>query len=68
MKRSGLRFPALLAGVLVPVGLLACSKQSDPPDLVKTQREALQKAKQVDQTVQKAAAEMQRKIDEAERK
>lgn len=46
--------------------LLAACEAPPPPDIIKPQREALEKAKGVEQTLQKEADEMRKKIDEAE--
>lgn len=56
----------LLAVILL---LTACDGSSAPaPKIAKPQREALEKAKEVDQAVQKAAEEQQKNIGEAEEK
>ncbi len=48
MPRRGLIF---LVGLL----LAACNSGSSPPDLVKTQREAMEKSKGVEQVLQQSA-------------
>lgn len=54
--------------VLVVVLLLnACDNSSTAPKIAAPQREALEKAKGVDQTVQKAADESKQKIEDAEK-
>jgi hypothetical protein len=53
----------LLAVVLL---LGACDKPSAPPKIAASQREALEKAKGVDQIIQKNAEETQKKAKEAE--
>jgi hypothetical protein len=66
---SRLRAPAwslLLA--IGAVGLAGCGKTEPAPDPLKAQRNAIQKAKGVDDTVGAAAARMREKIDEAETK
>lgn len=54
-----------LVALSVTVGLVACKPSGPPPDIVKTQREALQKAKNVDDVQQKAAEEQRKAVDEA---
>jgi len=46
--------------------LSACDNSSPAPKIAAPQREALEKAKAVDQIVQKSAEEMQNKAKEAE--
>jgi len=56
--------------VLVPVlvmSLNACDSSSTAPKIAAPQREVLDKAKGVDQTVQKAADESKQKIEDAEK-
>ena len=56
----------LLAVILL---LTACDGSSAPtPKIAEPQREALEKARGVDQAVQKAAEEQQKNISEAEEK
>lgn len=45
--------------------LVACDAPP-PPDIIKPQREALEKAKGVEQTLQKDADDTRKKIEEAE--
>lgn len=47
--------------------LIACDKPA-PPDIVQPQREALEKAQGVEQTLQQGAAQRGAAIDEAEQK
>jgi cell division protein ZapA (FtsZ GTPase activity inhibitor) len=54
----------LLAVVLL---LNACDNSSTAPKIAAPQREALEKARGVDQTVQKAADESKQKIEDAEK-
>ena len=56
MNHSVLAFCALLC-------LAACDKP-EPPDIVQPQREALEKAKGVEQVLQQDAEEKRRQIDE----
>ncbi len=47
----------------------ACGKpDTDPPKIGESQREALEKARGVEQTLQKEAEETRKRIDEAEGK
>jgi outer membrane PBP1 activator LpoA protein len=56
----------LMAGLIV-CGLAACKPASPPPDIVKTQRDALNKAKAVEGQVQQQAQEQQKTIDEQQK-
>ena len=50
---------------LAIAGLAACdSKPKEPPDLVKSQRQALDKAKATEQILQKSADERRKQADE----
>ncbi|MFI4940014.1 MAG: hypothetical protein ACHP7O_06710 [Burkholderiales bacterium] len=51
--------------VLIALGLIGCKPAGPPPDIVKTQREALQKAKAVGAVEQKSADEQKKEIDES---
>lgn len=51
--------------LLLAIALAACGKSEPPPDPLKVQRNAIQKAKGVDDVVGKAAAENRAKIDDA---
>ena len=54
--------------VLIVVLLLyACGDSSTAPKIAAPQRDALEKAKGVDQTVQKATDEMKQKIEDSEK-
>lgn len=55
--------------ILLTVALLlsACDKSSTVPKIAAPQREALEKAKGVDQVVQKEAEESKKKIEDAEK-
>lgn len=54
--------------VLIAVLLLnACDNSSTVPKIAAPQREALEKAKGVNQTVQKAADDSKQKIEDAEK-
>ncbi|MHB1238587.1 MAG: hypothetical protein ACYCY7_13605 [Gallionella sp.] len=54
--------------ILLAIALLltACDKPA-APKIAAPQREALEKAKAIDQTVQNATAESKKKIDDAEK-
>lgn len=54
----------LLAAALL---LAACDKPASPPKIAAPQLEALEKAKAVDQMVQKNADETKNKVDDAEK-
>jgi hypothetical protein len=55
----------LMATVLLTFSLAACKPSNDPPpDIIKTQREALQKARAVGDVQKKAADEQQKAADE----
>ncbi len=49
------------AGVLL---LASCKRSEPPPDLLKTQREAMERAKEVGKTMQKGVDAEGRKADE----
>lgn len=51
--------------VALAFGLAACKPAGPPPDIIKTQREALQKAKAVDAVQQKAVDEQNKAVEEA---
>lgn len=56
---------ALVAtAVLVTAGLVACKRTEPPPDLVKTQRDAMERAKEVGKTMQKGVDAEGKKADE----
>lgn len=54
--------------LILSVNLTACEESRPPPDMIKTQREALDKAKGLEQALQKQAEDTQKKIHEAESK
>ena len=60
------RLPAIaLASTLVVVGLPACKPKEEPqPDYLKTQRDAMERAKKVGDTMQKAVDREGKKADE----
>jgi hypothetical protein len=55
----------IAAALSVTFVLAACKPAGPPPDIIKTQREALQKAKNVGAVEQKSADEQQKAADEA---
>ena len=55
----------IAAALSVTFVLAACKPAGPPPDIIKTQREALQKAKNVGAVEQKAVEEQQKATDEA---
>ena len=69
--RVGWRRLATQAGQGALIGSLAmlagCSPKSPPPDLVKTQRQALDQAKAVEDVLRKQADDQGRSIDDASR-
>jgi len=52
------------AAVCLCVSLLGCKRTEPPPDIIKSQREAMERAKQVGKTMQKAVDEEGKKADE----
>ncbi len=52
-------------GLLLAFSLGSCQPSGPPPDIIKTQREGLQKAKAVSDVEQKAAEEQRKQVDEA---
>lgn len=62
MKIAYIMMPGVLA-----LALSACQPAGPPPDLVKTQREALHKAKGVELQLQQQAQEQMKAADEAEK-
>jgi hypothetical protein len=53
----------IVAGLIV-FGLAGCQPSGPPPDIIKTQREALEKAKAVGAVEQKSADEEKKAADE----
>ena len=53
--------------ILIVVALLLAACDNSTPKIAATQREAIEKAKGVDQTVQKEAEESKKKIEDAEK-
>lgn len=54
----------LIAGAVVMACLAACKPADPPPDIIKTQREALEKAKAVKDVQDKAVDEQRKLIDQ----
>ncbi len=59
--RHGIFYPALL---IMSVALPACERKKPPVDLIKPQREAMEKARAVEQVLQKGVDDNGRKIDD----
>jgi len=60
-----IRFAALVCALSGSVALVAACKRSEPPpDLLKTQRDAMERAKDVGQTMQKGVDAEGKKADE----
>jgi len=56
-----------LSGVVFGLSLAGCKPAGPPPDLIKTQREALNKAKAVEGQLQQQADERMKAIDDAQK-
>lgn len=52
------------AALCVSVAVFGCKRSEPPPDLLKTQREAMQRARDVGKTMQKSVDEQGKKADE----
>ncbi len=57
----------LATAAVIALPLSACKRSEPPPDLVKTQRDAMEKAKDVGKTMQKSVDDQGKKADEASR-
>lgn len=55
----------LTCALLLAAGLLGCDPPGPPPDVLKTQRQALDKAKGVEATIEKADEEARKQADDA---
>ena len=65
MKVQQLAASTIAITLLVAMGLSACKPSNDPPpDIIKTQRDALNKAKAVKDVTAQSAAEQQKAADE----
>lgn len=64
LEIGGMRGGTVLLAACLSVG--GC-KPAAPPDVMKNQREALDKAKAVDDVIQKQADDQRRRIDDASR-
>ena len=53
-----------VAALCVSVSVFGCKRSEPPPDIIKSQREAMERAKQVGKTMQKAVDEEGKKADE----
>lgn len=65
------RFPSFVRGaslgaiaLLASVAAFGCKRSEPPPDYLKTQRDAMERAKEVGKTMQKSVDEEGRKADE----
>ena len=58
---------AVLVAATVATGTSACKRSEPPPDLLKTQRDAMERAKDVGKTMQKSVDEEGKKADEESR-
>ncbi len=64
-SRRPLRLVRVLpVAVLLTVTAAGCKRSEPPPDLLKTQRDAMERAKDVGKTMQKAVDQEGRKADE----
>ncbi len=65
MNRTGIRrsSSAALGSWVILVSLGGCGQPDPPPDVLKTQREALEKAKGVEATLEKADQAGRKKAD-----
>jgi len=59
------RLYVIFAAIALATGLAACKPAEPKTDILKTQRDALQKAKDVSAVQQKSAEEQQKQADEA---
>lgn len=57
----------MMAIALFGVAMSGCKPAGPPPDLIKTQREALDKARAVEGQLQKQAEEQRKAIDDAQK-
>jgi hypothetical protein len=55
---------ALLLATIVSLATVGCKRSEPPPDLVKGQREAMERAKEVGKTMQKGVDAEGKKADE----
>ena len=63
-KRS---FEVLVVAVVIALGVAGCKPADPPPDLIKTQRAAMNKAKAVEGQLQKQADDQMKAADEAQK-
>jgi hypothetical protein len=64
LPRPHLAMASLLFIGVASVSLPGCKRNDPPPDLVKTQRDAMERAKEVGKTMQKGVDAEGRKADE----
>lgn len=62
-----MKLKQVMAIALLGVAMSGCKPADPPPDLVKTQREALNKAKAIEGQLQKQADEQRKAIDDAQK-
>jgi hypothetical protein len=62
--RPRVSLTVLLACLMGAATLVACKRSEPPPDLLKTQRDAMDRAKDVGKTMQKAVDAEGKKADE----
>ena len=63
-KAFGWGSAALLGGL---IWLTACTPKTPPPDLIKTQRQALERARAVEEVLRKQSDDQRRAIDDTSR-
>ena len=62
-----MKLKEMMAIALLGAAISGCKPAGPPPDLIKTQREALDKAKAVEGQLQKQADEQKKAIDDAQK-
>ena len=65
MRHSGRRFAVIFA--IFAMLLVACKPSEPPPDLLKTQRDVMDKSKAVQGQLQQQAEEQKKVLDNAEK-
>ena len=63
-RRAPIGSAAVAASFLLGVCLFGCKRSEPPPDLLKTERAAMERAKDVGKTMQKSVDEQGKKADE----
>ncbi|MGI9025117.1 MAG: hypothetical protein ACR2GP_05975 [Burkholderiaceae bacterium] len=64
LRRASIGSAVVGASLLLGLSLFGCKRSEPPPDLLKTQREAMERAKDVGKTMQKSVDEQGKKADE----